>query len=214
MPQTRLKQLREEAVLTVHELAEASGVSDDTISKIETGQRIARPSTLRKLANALGVEVADFFREPALAGKAEAPEAGRPKVLRPRSLAELLERAGLEAPHWLTLPYEDFEAWWLGGVSFEEARQRFWQIHEEYLAYKAEAEAIAGGASRVSPELERQMGMIGLDAFKKNFQALAAAPSLKESEADFYERQRRGELRQFEPAESERPAEELIAQAV
>jgi len=140
------------------------------------------------------------------------PEAGRPKVLRPRSLAELLERAGLET-RWLTLPYKDYETWWLG-VSFEEARQRFWQIHEEYLAYKAEAEAIARDASRVSPELERQMGMIGLDAFKKNFQALAAAPSLKESEADFYERQRRGELRQFEPAESERPAEELIAQAV
>ncbi len=80
MPQTRLKQLREEAVLTVHELAEASGVSDDTISKIENGQRIARPSTLRKLAQALVVSPQELRKlaveEAALAGKAEAPETG------------------------------------------------------------------------------------------------------------------------------------------
>jgi transcriptional regulator with XRE-family HTH domain len=80
MPQTRLKQLREEAVLTVHELAEASGVSDDTISKIENGQRIARPSTLRKLAQALVVSPQELRKlaveEAALAGKAEASETG------------------------------------------------------------------------------------------------------------------------------------------
>ncbi len=196
----RLREWRNTRALTQVELAERAGVSSRSVASYEAGAG-ARPPTVRRLAEALGVEVTDLM-----------PEAGRPKVLRPRSLAELLERAGLET-RWLTLPYKDYETWWLG-VSFEEARQRFWQIHEEYLAYKAEAEAIARDASRVSPELERQMGMIGLDAFKKNFQALAAAPSLKESEADFYERQRRGELRQFEPAESERPAEELIAQAV
>src|SRR5215203_1936528 len=62
MAQTRLKQLREEAVLTVHELAEASGVSDDTISKIENGQRVARPNTLRKLADALDVSPQELRR--------------------------------------------------------------------------------------------------------------------------------------------------------
>ncbi len=207
-----VRRIRRERGLSQQELADKAGIGQDSISAIETGKHEPHPRTLRKLANALGVEVADFFREPALAGKAEAPEAGRPKVLRPRSLAELLERAGLET-RWLTLPYKDFETWWLG-VSFEEARRRFWQIHEEYLAYKAEAEATASGASRVAPELERQMGVIGLEAFAKHFQALAAAPSVKESETDFYERQGRGELRQFEPAEREKPAEELIAQAV
>src|SRR5215218_8069599 len=82
MAQTRLKQLREEAVLTVHELAEASGVSDDTISKIENGQRVARPNTLRKLARALNVSPQEL-RRPAKteelvggAGKAEAPSSG------------------------------------------------------------------------------------------------------------------------------------------
>src|SRR5215208_2456795 len=82
MAQTRLKQLREEAVLTVHELAEASGVSDDTISKIENGQRVARPSTLRKLAQVLNVSPQELRRpakteELAGAGKGDAPrEAG------------------------------------------------------------------------------------------------------------------------------------------
>lgn len=82
MVQTRLKQLREEAVLTVHELAEASGVSDDTISKIENGQRVARPSTLRKLARALEVSPQELRRpvkaeERVLAGgKAEASDTG------------------------------------------------------------------------------------------------------------------------------------------
>src|SRR5215210_8025879 len=86
MAQTRLKQLREEAVLTVHELAEASGVSDDTISKIENGQRVARPSTLRKLASALNVSPQELRRpakseELAVAGKAEAPGEAGPSLL-------------------------------------------------------------------------------------------------------------------------------------
>src|SRR5215217_349918 len=80
MAQTRLKQLREEAVLTVHELGEASGVSDDTISKIENGQRVARPSTLRKLAGALDVSPQEL-RRPA-------------KVEEPIPLAEAPREAG------------------------------------------------------------------------------------------------------------------------
>src|SRR5215217_5778034 len=40
------------------ELAERAGVSAFTVTEIETGRREPRPSTLRKLANALGVEIA------------------------------------------------------------------------------------------------------------------------------------------------------------
>ncbi len=80
MAQTRLKQLRDEAVLTVHELAEASGVSDDTISKNENGQRVARPSTLRKLAKVLVVSPQELRKpaveEVALAGKVEPRRTG------------------------------------------------------------------------------------------------------------------------------------------
>jgi transcriptional regulator with XRE-family HTH domain len=92
MAQTRLKQLREEAVLTVHELAEASGVSDDTISKIENGQRVARPNTLRKLARALNVTPQELRRpakveEPVPLAKAPR-EAGPPQVSREELLAQ------------------------------------------------------------------------------------------------------------------------------
>jgi len=123
MPQTRLKQLREEAVLTVHELAEASGVSDDTISKIENGQRIARPSTLRKLAQALVVSPQELRKpaaveEVALAGKAEAPEEAGPRKLH----AHLYNgaRKGIETfcDHWERL----LEAGDLNRESLEELR--------------------------------------------------------------------------------------------
>jgi transcriptional regulator with XRE-family HTH domain len=50
----RLKELREEAMMTVRELSERSGVSEDTITKIENGHRKGRGVTLRKLAKALG----------------------------------------------------------------------------------------------------------------------------------------------------------------
>ncbi len=53
---TRLRELREEAILTVRELSELSDVSEDTITKIENGHRTARPSTVRNLAKGLGVE--------------------------------------------------------------------------------------------------------------------------------------------------------------
>src|SRR5215208_4913157 len=74
----RLAELREQKALTLHDLEELSGIGADGISKIENGHRKPRPSTLRKLARALGVEVEDFFREPAVP-LAEAPRvAGLP----------------------------------------------------------------------------------------------------------------------------------------
>ncbi len=74
----RLAELRERRALTLRELSEMGGVAADTINQIELGHRKARPSTLRKLAKALDVDVRELFEEPALSGKAEAPrEAGR-----------------------------------------------------------------------------------------------------------------------------------------
>jgi transcriptional regulator with XRE-family HTH domain len=72
-----LREFRRHKGWSQKDLADESGVGQDTISGIEKGRHEPRPSTLRKLADALGVEVADFFREPALP-KAEAPRgAGR-----------------------------------------------------------------------------------------------------------------------------------------
>jgi transcriptional regulator with XRE-family HTH domain len=52
----RLRLIRQGAVMSQEELAERSGVARDTISKLETGQRGAYPSTIRKLAAGLDVQ--------------------------------------------------------------------------------------------------------------------------------------------------------------
>ncbi len=64
-----LRGFRQRAVMSQEQLAEKSGVARDTISKLETGQRKAYPSTIRKLAAGLEVEPR------LLLGGAEYPEA-------------------------------------------------------------------------------------------------------------------------------------------
>lgn len=53
---TRLKELRDRAAMSQEDLAKRSNVSRATITDLELGKRPARPSTRRKLAEALGVE--------------------------------------------------------------------------------------------------------------------------------------------------------------
>ena len=57
----RLRELREARFLSLRDLAAKAGVAYVTIHRIETGQRVRPyPSTLRKLAKALGVEPAEL----------------------------------------------------------------------------------------------------------------------------------------------------------
>ncbi len=58
----RLKELRRERVLSLRELEERSGVSYNTIWRIEDGRQGAHPRTIRKLAEALGVEPAELVK--------------------------------------------------------------------------------------------------------------------------------------------------------
>lgn len=51
-----LRGFRRRAVMSQEDLAAKSGVARDTISKLETGQRGAYPTTIRKLATGLEVE--------------------------------------------------------------------------------------------------------------------------------------------------------------
>jgi len=90
----RLAELRERRALTLRELSEMSGVAADTINQIELGHRKARPSTLRKLAKALDVDVRKFFEEPALAGKAEAPREAGPPQASTQTVEEFERRLG------------------------------------------------------------------------------------------------------------------------
>jgi XRE family transcriptional regulator, regulator of sulfur utilization len=59
----RLRQLRVERALSLRALAERSGVAFDTINKLELGHRPARLVTIRKLADALGVESKELMKE-------------------------------------------------------------------------------------------------------------------------------------------------------
>ncbi len=56
----KLRELRRLRVLTLRELEEESGVSYNTIWRLENGYREARPSTIRRLAAALGVEPSEL----------------------------------------------------------------------------------------------------------------------------------------------------------
>jgi transcriptional regulator with XRE-family HTH domain len=50
-------------VLSLRELEEKSGVSYNTIWRIEDGRQGAHPRTVRKLAEALGVDPNELIRE-------------------------------------------------------------------------------------------------------------------------------------------------------
>jgi transcriptional regulator with XRE-family HTH domain len=73
VPKTpRLREWRARAALSQEELSDHSGVSRATIADLEAGNRGAQPRTIRKLAEALGVEPEDLYGVPE-APKVEAP---------------------------------------------------------------------------------------------------------------------------------------------
>jgi transcriptional regulator with XRE-family HTH domain len=59
----RLRELRRERVLSLRELEEKSGVSYNTIWRLEDGRQGAHPKTVRKLAEALRVQPSELIRE-------------------------------------------------------------------------------------------------------------------------------------------------------
>ena len=57
----KLREIRLDCGYSQEELHKLTGISRDTISRLETGDRPnPHPRTLRKLAEALGVSVGDF----------------------------------------------------------------------------------------------------------------------------------------------------------
>ena len=59
---TKLKVLRQEKVLSQRDLASMAGLTQMTVWRIENGYRDARPGTIRKLAQALGVEPKELVK--------------------------------------------------------------------------------------------------------------------------------------------------------
>jgi len=116
-----LREFRRQKGWSQKDLADESGVGQDTISGIEKGRHEPRPSTLRKLADALEVEVADFFREPAVP-LGEAPrEAGPPRVSRER-LEEHFEEVRRDEVDYLNWMIADF---WRLALPDEKPRAHF-----------------------------------------------------------------------------------------
>jgi transcriptional regulator with XRE-family HTH domain len=56
----KLRELRLDAGLSQQELADRASLTREAISMMETGKRKPYPRTMRKLAGALGVSVADI----------------------------------------------------------------------------------------------------------------------------------------------------------
>ena len=89
MKTPRLREWRESKGETQLTLSERSGVAEHTISRIEHGAEL-RPTTARKLADALDVEVADLMESPPAPlsslvseapPKAESPDTGLDELL-------------------------------------------------------------------------------------------------------------------------------------
>jgi transcriptional regulator with XRE-family HTH domain len=60
----QLRAWRERKALSQRELAELAGVAPLSVTRIETGHQKARPSTVRKLAKALGLKPEQLFEGP------------------------------------------------------------------------------------------------------------------------------------------------------
>ena len=58
----RLRQLRLERALTQADLCRMTGMSEDALSRLENELRRARASTIRRLADALGVESRELIK--------------------------------------------------------------------------------------------------------------------------------------------------------
>src|SRR3954465_10476961 len=102
----KLKQMRLERGWSQQDLADRAGVGQDTVSGLETGRRQPYPSTMRKLAAALDIDVSDFFREVIADPKAPTQESAAAKAVADfrrfrtrakRLLNEELEMRNLEA---------------------------------------------------------------------------------------------------------------------
>src|SRR5215218_857050 len=99
-----LRELRERAALSQGELARMAGVTKNAVGQLERGEFNPRPATVRKLAEALGVQPMDLWEESADLEKSESgPHSVEEKVV--NALAYYItRRAGayeedLEDPH-------------------------------------------------------------------------------------------------------------------
>jgi DNA-binding XRE family transcriptional regulator len=127
----RVREFRRRKALTQGQLAEAVGRNRSTISMIEANHNFPQPNTIQRIADALGIP------PEALTDPGWSPAA--PKDPPPRSMDELLERAGVADRHLAKSTPELSDAF--EGLSYQEAYT---------LARK-----IAGAREAIKPILEQ-----------------------------------------------------------
>lgn len=87
---TRLKSLRQRKALTQQELADKAGVTRSTVARVEGGEKEPFPTTIRKLADALGVKPEDLGLEFSDLVAPYASTSESPGELRDASLTRLI----------------------------------------------------------------------------------------------------------------------------
>jgi transcriptional regulator with XRE-family HTH domain len=145
----RTREWRESHGLTQRELASEAGVGEVTVARIETGASVT-PPTARKIAEALGVSVADLLERPPVP-LAEAPDQGHSAPESPihdpygwvqDKTTEELQQIGLEEAQYAKAP--DREEW----VAQYEADPKAWR-EEGYRRTRAYAAIAAINAELV-----------------------------------------------------------------
>jgi transcriptional regulator with XRE-family HTH domain len=95
----RLREWRESRGLTQRELASEADVGEVTVARAEAGISV-RPNTAHKMANVMGVAVADLMERPPVP-LAEAPPAGRARLSGQEWARELgARRHGMSVEEW------------------------------------------------------------------------------------------------------------------
>lgn len=86
----RLRRYRERRRLSVRALAERAGVSPSFVSQFERGVTNASVSSLRRLAEAVGVPMADLFEEASTVAPSVLRAEDRPRLTAPGGLSKFL----------------------------------------------------------------------------------------------------------------------------
>lgn len=133
----KIKRSREVRKLSQQELANLTGVSKRTIASYESTNAIARPSTMRKLADALMVSV-EYLENDEIID----PTYGLEKK---EYVDEARERFGAKAAKEMDFLLEKNSALFAGGELSQEAKDDFFAaVMKAYLACKDEAKKTYG----------------------------------------------------------------------
>jgi transcriptional regulator with XRE-family HTH domain len=196
----RVREGRERLALSIENVSATARVSPHTWVRAEHGEEI-RPSSVRRIAEALGVEPRQLMGEPALLGKAEAPpspetagderravsDSGAPSALTLEDVRRVLEEH--VGTSWIALPPAEWEGWWRG-IPHEEARKRRAQIIEEWAFLTPQFAALEQGKPSLLP---RRLGPGGVFLrlwMRANFEAPESVPvRTEEPEQAFKRRQ-------------------------